>query len=329
MGNRSPGLSALRPGRQVQIVERGLEEQRQEGIRGREVADKAAAFMRAGDIRSAVAELSSLNPEIAQNLVQRIGQIDPGISEQLAQGSARGQTAGQLEAQRPLGESPRQMLDAKLSAEERNRKAALEGATDFETLSKTAQDQFKNIEGQFIKSTGEAQQQMAKISGLKSLADTAQESEQAASQLGAQVATMFESGRLTEEDVKRYTRRNAIPSRIEDLMLNWTTGTIGKAKAEDLKIALDAFQGVLTEQVNKEALNAAKKLNSRVNTGMSNEQIAKMLFPEFDSTILNPVKEELSVERFTSMTPDEQNKVLQGMDDAELEQFIQKLEAEQ
>lgn len=297
-------------------------EAKQMRLQGQEAAQRAAEFLQQGDLRGGMAELSAINPDAAANFILKANQIDPEFGRQFQQTTQQGATKGQLISQSEFGSTRRQLLDRKLSAEQQAR----EGASDFEKLSKVSQDQFKTVESQFLKFTGDAQQQMSKIGGLKTLAKTAQKSEQAASQLGAQVATMFESGRLTDEDVKRYTRRNALPSRIQDLMLNWTEGTISNTKAADLEIALDAFQGVLTEQVNRGALDAAKKLNSRVNTGMSNEQVAKMLLPDFDVSVLNPVKEEISVDRFQSLSPDEQFKALQGMSDDELKKFIQKLE---
>lgn len=73
------------------------------------------------------------------------------------------------------------------------------------------------------------------------------------SQLGATVARIFENGRLTDEDVKRYTTRSGVLNWVEDTLQKAATGTITQNKARQIKEALNTYNDIAKESLKNKA----------------------------------------------------------------------------
>ena len=114
--------------------------------------------------------------------------------------------------------------------------------TFYEKLTKNQRKSVDASEVNFNSETKDVRESASKIAGLTDKqVDLATINDIAAGQIGAQVATIFENGRLTDEDVVRYTRRTAIVSRLKDLTEDMLNGTISKEKAKELKETLKVY----------------------------------------------------------------------------------------
>jgi hypothetical protein len=112
----------------------------------------------------------------------------------------------------------------------------------------------------------------AKVEGLISRqVDEAMVNSVAANQLGAQVASIYENGRLTDEDVVRYTKRTGIPDRVADIIKDLKHGTISADKAGDIKDALKVLREVVIDQVNSKAQERSEVFAS--DWGISGEDV--------------------------------------------------------
>ena len=126
--------------------------------------------------------------------------------------------------------------------------------TFFSALTPVQRSQFSNLRKGFLTESKPMRDAAAKVEGLISKqVDEAMVNSVAANQLGAQVASIYENGRLTDEDVLRYTRRTGIPDRIADMIKDLKHGTISADKAEDIKSALTVLREVVIDQVNTKA----------------------------------------------------------------------------
>jgi hypothetical protein len=81
--------------------------------------------------------------------------------------------------------------------------------------------------------------------------------------LGAEVATIFENGRLTDEDVIRYTRRLGITDRLTDAMQSAIDGTITKEKARLIRETLTKYANKTQQELRERADEKAKVFQQR------------------------------------------------------------------
>ena len=133
------------------------------------------------------------------------------------------------------------------------------GVGAFGDLNPTQRKEMKDLREDFDKETADVRDSYDKIKGLTTKQiNLAIKNPISASQLGAQVATIFENGRLTDEDVLRYTKRNGISDRVVDTLANLRDGTITKSKASEIKESLDVFNDILAAQISERALEKAQ-----------------------------------------------------------------------
>ena len=167
-----------------------------------------------------------------------------------------------------------------LRGEESEKKQSEIGKGTFGKLTPNQRKELKDLKSSFEKETLKVRDSYDKIKGLsdKQL-ELAINNPIAASQLGAQVATIFENGRLTDEDVVRYTRRQGIPDRIADTIINLKNGTISESKASEIKESLKVFEQVLQDQINRRALGKAKSMEE--NYGIPSKDLVKNVYPDY------------------------------------------------
>lgn len=167
-----------------------------------------------------------------------------------------------------------------LRGEKLEEKQSEKGKGTFGKLTPNQRKELKDLKSSFEKETLKVRDSYDKIKGLsdKQL-ELAINNPIAASQLGAQVATIFENGRLTDEDVVRYTRRQGIPDRIADTIINLKNGTISESKASEIKESLKVFEQVLQDQINRRALGKAKSMEE--NYGIPSKDLVKNVYPDY------------------------------------------------
>jgi hypothetical protein len=152
--------------------------------------------------------------------------------------------------------------------------------TYYQKLNPIQRKRYDILRKEFVTETKSVRAMAEKIEGLSTKQiDLAIKNPAAASQIGAQVATIFEEGRLTDEDVVRYTRRKGLPDRIADNILELSKGTISKDKAKDLKETLKVFKEVLYDIVNNKVTEKANVF--AMDYGFDPQETATALYPKF------------------------------------------------
>lgn len=161
----------------------------------------------------------------------------------------------------------------------------------FLNLSPADQKKVDDLSKEFNSETKDQRASYEKIDALteKKIA-LATQNEIAASQLGAEVATIFENGRLTDEDVLRYTRRRGIRSRLEDLTSELGRGVITPEKAREIQQTLQVYKQALEQSLNHHAQQKAKTISNRFQRPIDAKQIAPLIYS-------NPNKSQSSEEK--------------------------------
>jgi outer membrane lipoprotein SlyB len=150
--------------------------------------------------------------------------------------------------------------------------------TFFQKLNPNQRDQFSALRKEFASETKAIRDSASKVDGLiDKQVDLAMTNPIASAQLGAQVATIFENGRLTDEDVLRYTRRNGIPDKVADILIDLKKGVISSDKAEDIKESLIVFKEVMEENINNRAAEKAAMFSA--DHGLDPKTTASNFFP--------------------------------------------------
>jgi hypothetical protein len=272
---------------------------------------RIAQLSQQGDARGIRELLQTRGIEIPEDLnEQQLVRLAPSLLAQ-AQGSGRGpyQRAGISEQGTLLrfnrqtgefedtgvkaGEKLKQYRDPKTGEikfyQERSgfakgqepKEESKEEQTFFETLTPVQRKDLKEVRSSFEKETKDSRASLDKLKGLseKQIQD-AIDNPISASQLGAQVATIFENGRLTDEDVLRYTRRQGIPDRVADSLVKLRAGTISDEKAADIKQSLDVFRAVLQEQITTRAMEKARILENAY--GVPSSDVVPLIYPRYD-----------------------------------------------
>lgn len=104
-----------------------------------------------------------------------------------------------------------------------------------------------------------------------------------ASQIGAMVSDLFEKGRKTDEDVKRYTARNGWMMKAEDWFKLNKDGTFDQSRANDIKNALTTFKSAV--QAGLQNKINAKAANTHLATGGIDEQQMRDLVYKLGGTV--------------------------------------------
>ena len=152
--------------------------------------------------------------------------------------------------------------------------------TYYQRLNPIQRKRWDSLRKEFTTETKEVRSMAEKIDGLSTKQiDLAINNPIAAAQLGAQVATIFENGRLTDEDVKRYTRRKGLGDRIADTLIELKSGTISTGKASDVRESLKVFKEVLYDIVNKKVAEKANVFAT--DYGFDPQETATALYPKF------------------------------------------------
>lgn len=86
----------------------------------------------------------------------------------------------------------------------------------------------------------ESEAALLKMDELIQKTTLAQSNPVAAKQLGAEVASLYEGGRLTDEDVLRYTKDPSVAGVVRDIAYKAASGVISPETAKYLRIALEA-----------------------------------------------------------------------------------------
>lgn len=152
--------------------------------------------------------------------------------------------------------------------------------TKYSQLNSEQRKQIKDQKDSFEKETKDMRDSFSKIKNMDKMIDKAMTNSIVANQLGAQVATIFESGRLTDEDVLRYTRRTGLPERAADILLNLRSGTISTDKASDIRESLKILRGALDDQINSRAMEKASVFTNMYPEIDSNE-IVKNIYSSY------------------------------------------------
>lgn len=156
--------------------------------------------------------------------------------------------------------------------------------TTFKQLNAKDQSRLDEESKAFSTETKDIRESYDKIDALvEQKIDLATKNELAASQLGAEVATIFENGRLTDEDVLRYTRRPAIISRLQDGIKTLASGTITKDKAKELKETLTVYKEALNENLRERADQKASTLLNKLSTDVDPKNLSSLIYSPLPS----------------------------------------------
>jgi hypothetical protein len=135
----------------------------------------------------------------------------------------------------------------------------------------------------FAQETRDQRDSIEKLKGLSNFQiDAAVTNEIAASQVGAQVATIYENGRLTDEDVLRYTRRKSIVSRLQDYNEELLRGTINQDKANEIKDALRVYQKALKMALNDRAKEKYESLRGRFKEDYNRDDVMRLIYGNYE-----------------------------------------------
>jgi hypothetical protein len=207
-------------------------------------------------------QLSTMQNEKGESEVFRVN-LDTGAKESIgtkgyAKGFVKDPSSGFL-----VNKQTGKMLN--LSGDSTNK-------TFFSALTPVQRNQFQDLRKGFLADSKPMRDAAAKVEGLISRqVDEAMVNSVAANQLGAQVASIYENGRLTDEDVVRYTKRTGIPDRVADIIKDLKHGTISADKAGDIKDALKVLREVVIDQVNSKAQERSEVFAS--DWGISGEDV--------------------------------------------------------
>ena len=156
----------------------------------------------------------------------------------------------------------------------------------YSGLNQRQRDEVNNLQKQFATENKADIESYTAIEEISNNLDLATRNEISAAQLGARVATLFENGRLTDEDVLRYTRRRGIPSRIEDMVEDIISGTITPGKAEAIRESLSTLASERQSALKKRALQKANVFQSRY--GVQSENVAPLIYGGFGEQSKDP-----------------------------------------
>jgi hypothetical protein len=166
----------------------------------------------------------------------------------------------------------------------------------------------KDVTQKFQDETKPLRESLAKVDRVAEKATEAVSNPIAAAQLGAEVATIFENGRLTDEDVLRYTRRKGIEDRFTDALEEAISGKITKEKAKLIQDTLRKYSSSSRELLSKEAHQKAKLFQERSTQPFNIHDVSKLIYGDYKppgSSSTNKTKVKNVITGKTFMAPNE------------------------
>jgi hypothetical protein len=103
---------------------------------------------------------------------------------------------------------------------------------------------------------------MSGLDSVETLANEATKNPNAAASLGGIIGSLFEPGKLTDEDAKRYVARLGLWNKAQDWMKEAATGTIKPERAEQIVQTANAYKTELDKIVRKNAQAYATRTKS-------------------------------------------------------------------
>ena len=96
------------------------------------------------------------------------------------------------------------------------------------------------------------------LSSVDALVDEAMKNPNAYSSIGGIVGGLFEPGKLTDEDAKRYVQSSGILNKIRDLEAKYVSGTMSPELANEIKSTAKAYRETLDQIARNKAIKMAK-----------------------------------------------------------------------
>ena len=149
-------------------------------------------------------------------------------------------------------------------------------------LSPNQRKRVDTLADKFDIETKEARDQFFNLKSIESKIDAAIENPIGSAQLGAEVAKIFESGRLTDEDVKRYVKRNDLPGAALQGIRTLVSGTLREDNAVFLKDTMTLMQEGIRRKLNANALQKAKRfIKNKGIKNVTSQEMASSIFAGF------------------------------------------------
>jgi hypothetical protein len=169
-----------------------------------------------------------------------------------------------------------------------------EAAQAFNKLKPIHRDRVKGLEEKYATETKDQRQSYDSIDNIVNvLVKDATKNPIAASQLGAQVANIYENGRLTDEDVLRYTRRQGVAQRLKDASVMLSKGVIPLDKAKQIQEALLKYKEALRKKLSERAIEKANVLLPELRSQGINikpEHLGPSIFGDFEPDVVKKGK---------------------------------------
>lgn len=152
----------------------------------------------------------------------------------------------------------------------------------YQNLNPNQRDKVGKLRNELATETKESREALAKLDGLsEKQIDLAANNPMAWSQLGAQTARLFEGGRLTDEDVVRYTRNKQLAARVAQTLNEWFDGTLTDVNANFLKQSLKVYKNVIQDTLSKRAIEKSKSM-ANIYPDIEPYNIAPMVYGNFN-----------------------------------------------
>lgn len=148
------------------------------------------------------------------------------------------------------------------------------------TLNREQMDQVSKLKSQFASETKDSRDYTSQINGVLKDVDAATTNPNMAKSLGGIVAKLIESGRLTDEDAKRYTGRAGVLNQLKDSASLMATGTITQEQANAIKESLALMQKTAAGKNQDRAVEKAKAFSNSYK-GYKPEDIAPLIYGDF------------------------------------------------
>ena len=149
----------------------------------------------------------------------------------------------------------------------------------YNSLVPTDREQLDDIRSEFVKETKDQRESIGKVEAIIGEGlDLAVNNPIANSQLGARVATIFENGRLTDEDVLRYTRRRGITDKLQDFIRDMYDGTANQEKIDFIRETLQTFAEDMRTELKKRAEQKATDVSNRLLPNYNSKELIPLIY---------------------------------------------------
>lgn len=154
-----------------------------------------------------------------------------------------------------------------------------------------------NFQKEFSNETKVLREQSASIDGVVSLVRESLKNPASLSSMQTSFAKLFETGVLTDADVKRYATRAGIWNQVQDSIHEARSGTISIKKAVDLTKVLNLITANKKDVINTKADEIAQKfVNTYSNYGIKPEDVRPKIYQSVDKSPKLEIKKEKSKE---------------------------------